>query len=310
MTFRVRSPPDYDLTASVHAWIYSDIHPVPELTREGLLARRIPVAGEDVAVAIRQTGQGGDITVEHTPTRQSTKEMTKAIVRILGLSEDFSCAVKSIKRDPRIRGVASGVNRILPYQSPTVFEALIKTVIQQQVSYRAANVLTQRLVTHLEEPVHLSGLQVYGFPPAEKIAALGLDQLRFLGLGFKAEYVHSISTMVSEGNLDTEALRSMEFGEVEGTLRPIRGIGDWTIETLCIAGLSNFDVFPHGDLGIQNLLGRLYNKGLRMTAREVESLARKWDDGSRVLYLLMCADVLGLFPAEGRLKTIKRPLRK
>jgi 3-methyladenine DNA glycosylase/8-oxoguanine DNA glycosylase len=108
------------------------------------------------------------------------------------------------------------------------------------------------------------------------------------------------------GELETNELRSMSYEELVELLKPARGIGEWTIQTLCIAGLGRFGVFPYSDLGIQNLLGRLYRSGTRLTTSQVQGMAQRWNDGALVLYLLMCADVLGLFPAAGRPKSVKR----
>ncbi|MHA2222258.1 MAG: hypothetical protein ACXAAO_09380 [Candidatus Thorarchaeota archaeon] len=79
------------------------------------------------------------------------------------------------------------------------------------------------------------------------------------------------------------------------TLKPIRGIGEWTVKVLSIAGLGDFSVFAYSDLVIQKILGNLYNDGRRMTAKQVQDRAMTWgDEGTKVLYLLMSAEVLGL----------------
>jgi 3-methyladenine DNA glycosylase/8-oxoguanine DNA glycosylase len=60
-------------------------------------------------------------------------------------------------------------------------------------------------------------------------------------------------------------------------------------------------VYPYGDLGIQNLLGRVYNDGIRMKRREVVEISTRWgNQGTMVLYFLMCADVLDYMNEKGR----------
>jgi 3-methyladenine DNA glycosylase/8-oxoguanine DNA glycosylase len=77
-------------------------------------------------------------------------------------------------------------------------------------------------------------------------------------------------------------------------LKPIKGIGDWTVKVLSLAGLGDFSVFPYSDLVIQKILGSLYNKGQRMTAKQVQAKSAYWGEaGTKVLYLLMSAEVLG-----------------
>ena len=86
----------------------------------------------------------------------------------------------------------------------------------------------------------------------------------------------------------------MSYSEVQELLKPVHGIGEWTIQALSVAALGKFDVFPYSDLAMRNLLGRLYQSGVRMTPRQVREKADTWSDGPLVLYLLMCAEVLGL----------------
>ncbi len=184
---------------------------------------------------------------------------------------------------------------------------MVKSIIQQQVSYRAANVLTKRLVLELTRAHELDGRKLYPFPTSSQLLNSGEEGLRALGLGYKTGCILKIASLAVSGEVDIEGLLGCPYEEVMDTLTSIRGVGEWTVQTLMIAGLGDFTVFPYGDLGIQNLLGNLYQHGTRMTKNEVIKKAHSWGDaGPMVLYLLMCADVLGLVGTSGRLKTHKR----
>ena len=90
-------------------------------------------------------------------------------------------------------------------------------------------------------------------------------------------------------------------------LGPIRGIGEWTVQAAIVAGLGDLTIFPFGDLVIQNILGGLYNNGVRMTKIQVIKKSEEWGkEGPSILYLLMSAYVLGLAEFKGKPKTHKR----
>ena len=145
------------------------------------------------------------------------------------------------------------------------------------------------------------------FPNSLQLFNSGEEGLRALGLGYKTSCILKITSLDVSGEIDLEGLLGCPYEEVMDTLTSIRGVGEWTVQILMIAGLGDFTVFPYGDLGIQNLLGNLYQYGTRMTKKEVIEKAHSWGDaGPMVLYLLMCADVLGLVGTSGRLKTHKR----
>lgn len=310
MSFTLSCPDGYDLLGSVHSWIYPDVQPVPEITGQGFFGRSYTLRGRRVDVVLEQAEPGSAIKVFFRPADFQETTLRDFLRRILGLGVDTSAALAAIADDARISRVLSGVAGIRPYQSPTAYEALLKTVIQQQVSYRAANVITRRLVEALVIPSRFKGLGLYPFPDFNSILSLGSEGLKALGLGYKADYTLTVCEMEQRGELECATLRAMTYEELFGYLKPIRGIGEWTIQTLSIAGLGNFEVFPYGDLGVRNLLGRLYGHGTRLTTRDVREKSESWRDGALVLYLLMCADVLGLFQEEGRPTTIKRSALK
>jgi len=301
-------PEHYDLLASVHSWIYPDIQPVPEQTGERFFTRIYEIDGVRVPIVIEQDRPGEQLSVSHPSVDVSKSKAEKLLKDVLGLKVQMKNATAILSKDPLLSSVATHVSGIQPYLSPTVYEALLKTIIQQQISYRAANVLTKRMILQLSQKMNYKGRTIYAFPEPDAISTYGLDGLREFGFGYKAEYIYSVNKLVRENSLDTEALKSLPYAEVTEILKPIRGIGEWTIRTLAIAGLGNFTVFPCDDLGVRNLMGRIYHDdGSRMTTPEVEDFAQNWGkDWPLVLYLLMSADVLGLFGQQGRQQMHKR----
>jgi 3-methyladenine DNA glycosylase/8-oxoguanine DNA glycosylase len=100
--------------------------------------------------------------------------------------------------------------------------------------------------------------------------------------------------MISNSELVVEDLSNLHYDELFSLLKPITGVGEWTIQALSIASLQDFSVFPYGDLAIQNVLGNILNKGKRLTKAEVEEFSDECGkSGPMVLYLIMSAYVLG-----------------
>ncbi|TFG32157.1 DNA-3-methyladenine glycosylase 2 family protein [Candidatus Thorarchaeota archaeon] len=311
MITKIEVPKRYDLLSSVHAWIYPDVQPVPEQTSETGIHRLSLFCDECIPIMITQNEIGSSLIVEFSSQKAEEKEVKSVLVQMLGLDVDMKGALRELRMDGQLNHISIGVAGIQPFQSPSVFEALVKTIIQQQVSYRAANVLTKRMILSIGPKMSYNDHTVYGFPSPEEIARCTLEQLQSFGFGYKAEYIHGIAHSVVNGNLELEGLRGKHHSEVSSILQPIHGIGLWTIKTLAIAGLGDFTTFPTSDLGIRNILGRLFNDSERMSEKEIEVLTTRWgDEWPLVLYLIMCADVLGLFGEDGRQQSHKRQSRK
>ncbi|MFW9980833.1 MAG: DNA-3-methyladenine glycosylase family protein [Candidatus Thorarchaeota archaeon] len=295
LSFQIKVSEGYDLLSSVHSWIYPDIQPVPEQTGSGFFGRVYTLHNEEVALIIKQEYPGENLEVRHSECSASRNHLRSLVERVLGLNIVFSDALVEMSHDPVICHLVPKVTGVRPYMSPNPFEALIKTIIQQQVSYRSANIFTRRMVVGLTSPVSFRNQLWYNFPNASTISNTGAESLREFGFGYKTEYIHGVSNLVADGSLDIDSIIDEPYESVLAILKPIRGIGQWTVDVLSLAALGDFKVFPYGDLVIQRILGRLYNNGKRMTKKQVKEHATIWGESrTKVLYLLMSAEVLGL----------------
>lgn len=307
MPFSMHVPPSYDLLLSVHAWVYPDIQPVPESTWENAYGRLFTIGDARTPVVVSQSSAGRPLHVDFEDDSMNRAAVRRKVRKVLGLDIDTGGALACIAGDPVIHGIVSQVRGIRPYIADTVFEALVKSIIQQQISYRAASVITKRIVTRFAVPALFREHLLYPFPDHRVIISAGESKLAEIGLGFKARYVHEVCSMVASGVLEPEKLVGGTADAAREVLGSIKGIGDWTLNALAISGLGDFSVFPYNDIGIRNLLGRLHKRKERMSEAEVREMASHWGtDGPLVLYLLMCADVLGAISSARRSKTHKR----
>ena len=303
-TIRVKCPAHYDMMSSIHSWIYPDIQPVPEITKGDVFGRVMTIRSKHIPVLITQIRNS--ITVEYSQNEIAENDVREKIQAVLGLNINTSQAIDICTRFPRLDRIIHSLKSIRPYSSDTIFEGLIKTIIQQQISYRAANAITKRMIAEISTPTKFNDFELYQFPQPDEIVEFGLDKLMALGLGYKSDRIFSISQMVLNGIFPIENIAKCSHDELVSILRPISGIGEWTIQTLAIAALQDFSVFPYGDLGIQNLLGNLFNDGIRVSRNFVEEFSNSLgESGPMVLYLLMSADVLGWLDESRHPKTPK-----
>ena len=307
MSVTVPVPNDYDLLQSVHSWIYPDIQPVPEVTKHNSYGRVLTIGKILCPVVIQQPEPGSDLIVAYPGLATSKNDVKRKVRRILGLDVDIQPALDHMAKDDMLSAFVSRVKGIRPYVADSPFEALIKSIIQQQISYRAANVITKRLVLGLVNADRTLNELLYGFPSESSLIRCGVDGLRAYGLGYKAEPVYNVCSLVADGSLDLSKLAELPYEEILEILGVIRGVGEWTVQTFIIAGFGDITVFPFGDLGARNFLGQIYNAGKRVSTNQViEKSDALGPHGPLILYLLMCADVLGHIEKTGKPKMHKR----
>ncbi len=138
------------------------------------------------------------------------------------------------------------------------FECVVRAVLGQQVSVRAATTLVNRLAVMFD-----------GFPTPDAVAAASPDDLQRIGLTrARSVTLHGIGASVASGHVDLEALRLAPGDEAHAALDALPGIGPWTASYIRMRGLGDRDAFPAADLGVL--------KALRATPAEAERRSQKW----------------------------------
>ena len=90
----------------------------------------------------------------------------------------------------------------------------------------------------------------------------------------KANYLKALAIAVIENELDLESLSQKEETEIRKQLTAIKGIGNWTADVYMMFCLQKENVFPIGDIALQNTLKELYAV---TTKEEMLALAKKWE---------------------------------
>ncbi len=144
-------------------------------------------------------------------------------------------------------------------------ETLLRTIIGQQVSVQAASAIWGRM-----EAAVGAGLD----PVA--LAAAPDDLLRGAGLSRqKISYVKSLAELVASGAIDFDALPADDEEAIAELVR-IKGIGRWSAEIYLLFAEGRGDVWPAGDLAVQEEVGQLLGHSERPSEKLVRELAKPW----------------------------------
>lgn len=134
------------------------------------------------------------------------------------------------------------------------FEIVVRAILGQQVSVKAATTLMARLMgrfgTPLETPIvglsHLS-------PSSAQMAQASVEDLVALGiLASRAKLIVAIAQAVSDGGLRLAAHAELET--TIASLKTFPGIGDWTAQYIALRVLAYPDAFPYSDLALRKAL--------------------------------------------------------
>jgi DNA-3-methyladenine glycosylase II len=133
------------------------------------------------------------------------------------------------------------------------FPALVRSIVGQQLSVKAAATIYGRVVT-------LGGTGV--LPAPDEFLTFDAERLRGVGLSRqKAASLRDLSERVCNGSLALASLDALPDEHVITSLTQVKGIGRWSAEMFLIFKLRRPDVLPLGDLGLLRAAQKAY--GLR-----------------------------------------------
>lgn len=145
------------------------------------------------------------------------------------------------------------------------YATLLRTIVGQQVSVAAAASVWNKLEALLGE----------GCGP-EKLIAQDFDSLRACGLSRQKQgYARSLAELILFGNLPLDALPE-DDEEAIAYLTRVKGIGRWSAEIYLLFAEGRVDIWPAGDLAVQEGVGRLLKMGARPSERDIREIAEKW----------------------------------
>lgn len=153
------------------------------------------------------------------------------------------------ERDPDVATGLGLVGYPAPRSGAHGFQTLLSIIVSQQISKEAAASIKQRVDALL--------------PNRSAADLLALDDMTLKGAGLsrpKVAYARALAVEIAEGRFDVDALPEMSDDDAIAAITGLKGFGRWSAEIYCMFSLGRPDIFPAGDLALQEALRRL--KGL------------------------------------------------
>jgi len=158
-------------------------------------------------------------------------------------------------KDKKLGAAIDKIGIIKRKVTPDPFEALISSVVGQQISSKAAVTVWNRLV------------ELLGSITPESISQADISKIQVCGMSQrKAGYIKGIAEAAISGEVDFDLLHTMIDEEIIKKLSSLHGVGEWTAEMLLIFSLNRPDVVSYKDLAIRRGMMNLY--GLKELPKE------------------------------------------
>lgn len=162
-----------------------------------------------------------------------------------------------VKCDPSLEVVFNKVGLLdLNEMKRTPYVALIGAIVGQKIKYTEAKKIRGALFAKFGTDF-----------TRQDILTLGEKEL--CSMGFSADNITTVKNL-------NDYLAKNELQLNHTLVKNVAGIGPWTIETATLVSNPYCDVFPSGDLFLQNRLKRLYKLPRKPTASQAAKMSEKW----------------------------------
>ncbi len=175
----------------------------------------------------------------------------------------------------------SGPCHLQQETTQSIFEALLESIIYQQLNGKVAATITARVKALFPENTKRirtrRGL-VDGFPTPEQILAASEEHLRSAGLSrAKMLAIRDLAAKALDGTVPTvKQAHKMSDEELIERLDSVRGIGRWTVEMLLMFRLGRPDVLPVGDYGVRKGFARMRKLAELPKPKELMAYGERW----------------------------------
>ncbi len=265
-----RAPFDFARTATC-----SRLYAINHQVSDGALFRLFH-AGDGLAlVRVTDASSGAGsllVRAEVAATQGNVDEMqlAQAVYRWLDVEHSLAAFYDLAAGDPALHLIVHTLHGLHMLRTPSVFEALMVTMIEQQIALSAAQKAERWLTeTYGDHLVH-RGVRYSVFPKPHVIAALDEAALTPLKITFvRVRRMLAIARAVAEGSLDLEGLHTRNHDEAYAALLALNGVGHWTAAWTIIRALGKYLYVGSADVALRAAVNQYWHEQPGRASREM-----------------------------------------
>ncbi len=269
-----KPPFSFDLVAGLYSRFPTQC---VDIYGEGVYERALEVKERIYLIKVKSIGLLNEpkLLVEVLPEGETIDKQSieEKIKWMLGTEDEIKEFYKIGLKDRKFSQIIRNLYGLRPTKTPTVFEALIIAISEQQIALPVALAIRKRLVEKYGESITIGEKKYYAFPSAEALAQAKSAEIKELKFSSKkADYMIDVSTRVVNNELNLETMKGGEINKVTAILSQIKGLGPWTIAYMLCRGMGRYETLPAADMGLRTSVTNYLREKEKVSEREVRKV--------------------------------------
>ncbi|NEU56382.1 DNA-3-methyladenine glycosylase [Halorussus sp. MSC15.2] len=137
------------------------------------------------------------------------------------------------------------------------FPCLVSFICSAQMRVGRIHGMQTALAREFGETVEFDGETYHAFPTPERLARATEDELRELGLGYRAPYVRRSAELVASGEATADDVRGLDYEDARDAMQAFVGVGDKVADCVLLFSLGYLEAVPL-DTWIQTAIAEHY----------------------------------------------------
>lgn len=252
--------------------------PGVEAVEDGEYRRVIDWAGDSGTLTVRPHPRKRCIvaTIEG-PAGRHADALAAPIARMFDLHANPQAIAMHFAADPWLAPLIEAAPGLRVPGAWSAFELVVRAIVGQQVSVKAATTIVGRLVQRAGERIedHPHEHTAWRFPTPAALAAVDLAQIGMPGKRVAA--LQGMAAAVASGAVPLDTHAEVDPVALRAALLALPGIGPWTVEYVAMRAWRDADAWPATDLVLMQSVTARDPALLRATQQRVRTDAwRPW----------------------------------
>ena len=160
------------------------------------------------------------------------------------LDRDYKEIVLSAQKENiEILTKASKIGKGIRILNQNKEETLFSFIISQNNNIPRIKGIIEKLCLNLGDEKEFDGEKYFSFPSVDKLASMGEDFYKKIGLGYRAGYIKAVAEKIN-GGYSIESISTLSTEELKKELVSMHGIGPKVADCVAFFGFRKTDSFP------------------------------------------------------------------